>query len=995
MTFAQYSLLFDAPQKDTPKLLPLNPSQQRAVEHDFGPMMVRAGAGTGKTTVLTRRIHRLVTEARAKPEEILAITYTNAAAEEMQDKLAAPDLLGSQAGDVQACTFHSYCHSVLRRRMPDMHLLCAEDIWVYFRTRIERLGLNYFAKAADPGTFLGALNSFFDRCNDELVSPTDYTAYVERLAADASLPVPAIKKPKKSAPDPTREQIIERCREIARIYATAQQMLATDNLGTYGSLIVNTARLFQTDPLILEQERATTKFILVDEFQDTNHSQLEIVRLLAGERGNLFVVGDPDQGIYRFRGASSGAFADFRRAYPETKAVTLERNQRSVQNVLDCAWSAISLNEDPSRSEPQFARKPLVSGRQERDASIANHPALLIKHKSNEQEAQEVARLIEERVQETGDAFKDFAILYRGHSAVSTIAAELAKKRIPFGVTGTNLLNTDIGGDLLAVLRCLITLDDDISLFRVALMPRWSLDAHALQDALSLPKRGTARVAAVLDSMEAGKEFLRTFRGMRDALPLEAPAHQLILRVAGDFGFGGSAEAHYLARFASEWQNKRGVGPRAGDDTLTPFLDYLDCWTEAGGVLKAEERDVLGARISKTEEPNAVQLMTVHAAKGLEFKHVFVVRVCSNSFPSSYREPLFEFPQALRKTIIENKTDKELQDAEERRLFYVAITRAKDTLALLGKCYWNSDKMPGKYLRELADCPSLHSKAIERTARPYIADVQAGASEAWHELRSRRERKLRLSATTIEHYDSCPKRYYFERVWNIPDEPGLALMFGSAIHNTLRSLLPPNATTPALTKDELLALFTSDFGQYKRIADDAHQFDLYLAQGIRYLSRFYQEEIENADSLPNVKAIEEWFEFELAGITITGRMDRVDSTPDGLVVLDYKTGNSKDEEAAKNSLQLSVYALAAKHKFGAPVAQVGFYNLETTQFISVPRTDDELRQAEKKIKKVADGIRAENFEPNPGLQCKWCGYSALCPAKREMLPQLASLATAH
>ena len=158
---------------------------------------------------------------------------------------------------------------------------------------------------------------------------------------------------------------------------------------------------------------------------------------------------------------------------------------------------------------------------------------------------------------------------------------------------------------------------------------------------------------------------------------------------------------------------------------------------------------------------------------------------------------------------------------------------------------------------------------------------------------------------------------------------------------------------------------------------------------------FYEEEIENADSLPTVKATEEWFEFELAGITITGRMDRVDSTPDGLVILDYKTGNSKDEDAAKKSLQLSVYALAAKHKFGAPVAQVGFYNLETTQFISVPRTDKDLQSAEKEIKKVADGIRAENFEPKPGFQCDWCGYGTICPAKREMLPQLATPAVAH
>jgi DNA helicase-2/ATP-dependent DNA helicase PcrA len=277
--------------------------QTQAIEHVHGPMLVVAGAGTGKTTVLTRRIARLICDEHARSDEILALTYTDNAAREMRDRVQKE--VGSHCR-VQAMTFHAYCNTLLQRCGKGFGVLDDKDLWIYLRKRIRDLHLNYFVRAANVSKFLDDLLDFMRRCQDELVGPDKYAEYVDQLDC-GKLPIPRVTK-SKDVNDIGDEEIVGRCREIASVFRVVEQMLAEENLGTFGHMITKAYELLRSDPQQLQQERERARFILVDEFQDANFAQVKILGLLAGGEQNVFAVGDPDQAIYRFRGASSAAF---------------------------------------------------------------------------------------------------------------------------------------------------------------------------------------------------------------------------------------------------------------------------------------------------------------------------------------------------------------------------------------------------------------------------------------------------------------------------------------------------------------------------------------------------------------------------------------------------------------------------------------------------------------------------------------------------------------
>src|SRR3954464_13210018 len=287
--------------------------QREAIEHVHGPLLVIAGAGTGKTSVLTHRIDRLVTEGHARSDEILALTYTINSAREMQDRVRR--LLGGKI--VQATTFHDYCFDLLRRFHKDFGVLDEQDLWIYLRRRIRDLHLEHFIRAANIGQFLSDLLKFVTRCHDELITPEKYEEYVERLAR-GEVSVPRVAKSKNVLQD---DEILGRCREIARVFSSMERWLREENLGTFSHMITRAHDVLHTDESVLNSTRARARFILADEFQDANFAQIRILARLTGSNANIFAVGDPDQGIYRFRGASSAAFELFQQTFPSTKLV--------------------------------------------------------------------------------------------------------------------------------------------------------------------------------------------------------------------------------------------------------------------------------------------------------------------------------------------------------------------------------------------------------------------------------------------------------------------------------------------------------------------------------------------------------------------------------------------------------------------------------------------------------------------------------------------------
>jgi ATP-dependent exoDNAse (exonuclease V) beta subunit len=433
-----------------------------------------------------------------------------------------------------------------------------------------------------------------------------------------------------------------------------------------------------------------------------------------------------------------------------------------------------------------------------------------------------------------------------------------------------------------------------------------------------------------------------------------------------------SLPADELQRFVKEWLEKA----ICEDPSLGGFREYLDLLHEANGRVEAKSKS----------DRDAVQLMTVHAAKGLEFRHVYVLK--TNTFGSHHKEDLFEFPAALNKTWFEELPAKTTFEHEQRRVFYVAMTRAQQSLTLSARATGKGEIVDGYCKALLGKKPLGTSIELEKIteARTRIEAEAAPtlAIEEWIAMpASRWSEQIELSASAIENYKMCPLKFKLGRDWKIPGETTANLQYGNAMHLTLKAYYDAVANGRKLPLELLLQSFADSMDT--ATIEDAHQAELYRAQGRVHLTAFYNS--RNGEE-PEVIATERWFDVTVGDVKIRGRMDRIDRVPGGVHICDYKTGRPKDSDAAKKSLQLGIYALAARESGMKPVA-LSFHNLEDNSIATTTRTDADLMKVETEIESVADSIRRSEFEPNKGYHCRNCEYRAICPAHEEKLYTIA------
>jgi DNA helicase II / ATP-dependent DNA helicase PcrA len=976
--------------------------QRLAIEHVRGPMLVVAGAGTGKTTVLSRRIAHLIKTEAAKPEEILAVTYTrNGAAElirragailyhDLDPEHAAAKLLSS---GLQADTFHAYCFSLLRAAGIKFALLDDQDLFVLLRRRIGELQLERFIKAADPGKFLRDLLNFFRRCHDELRTPDDYDAYIARLERN-EIPLPRVAKSKDAESMP-REEVLGRCREIARAFHYVEDLLEQEGLGTFGHIITRAVELLERDQGVLRYTQTRARFILIDEFQDSNVAQIQLAKLLAGDEANVFAVGDPDQAIYRFRGATSGAFDQFLKTFgPErVQRVTMADNRRSTPPILNCAYQVIRRNPEVGSKELKdegWPRQQLTCARLASEKNLVKAPPVhAIVHNKNEEPAF-IAETIEATLRRRpAMKYRDFAVLYRNHHHRQEVVDEFRRRGIPVQVRGADLFDAPQVRDAMAVLRILDG-PDSIALFRVAALPRFGVDPESFRTELALAGRD-ASMESVLEKVPGGSEVMETVREARHDLANAngmMPAAIRLMRTA--FQIGDSFPLQRLQEFAGDWGNKPKQITR--DGTLCEFLEYVALFQEADGTLSEDVGDddpvaALAPRDVTSEPQDAVQLMTVHAAKGLEFSCVFVVRVVSNSFPGPYKETLFEFPQELRsKDTAAEGEPKTLHDEEERRLFYVAITRAMNEVYVCGQFARGQDKTPPGYMRELLEKKNTALRdAIEcrlLSQATLIEKMHAAAEplplvSQWVHLPPRDGARLtELSASAIEQYERCPLAYKLKRDWLIPEEPAARMQFGAAMHVAIKAYFDGVRAGRPPDEETVIACFLDEFSKAK--VEEAVQRELYEKLGRQQLTQFLQSEL--ARPRGEILQTERSLRFDIGETTVRAKLDRLDQTGDSeAVITDYKTGKPKTQEEADESLQLSIYALAARHMGFTPSSLV-FINLENCTAVQASRSAKQLISAEGRVIDVARRIAAGEFEPKPGLACNGCSYHSICPA---------------
>jgi ATP-dependent DNA helicase UvrD/PcrA len=960
-----------------------DPRQLQAIGHVQGPMLVVAGAGTGKTTVLTKRIGRLVREGHARPKEILALTYTENAAAEMRQRVQA-ELIGTDVGGLQMETFHAYCYKLLCRYGRQFGVLDDKDLWIFIRRRLPEFQLRYYVRAANVAQFLDDLLDFMRRCQDELVTPEMYAEYVGGLER-GELSVPRVAK-SKDAGTLTDEEALGRCREISRVFSMVETMLRQENLGTFGHMITRAHDLLENDAEVLAAERRAIRHVLVDEFQDANFAQVKILRSLAGESGNIFAVGDPDQGIYRFRGASSIAFQLFQQHFPDSRLAVLDRNRRSLTPILKCAFAVIDKNPPFSSQDRslQYQRTPLVSARDE-EGQASGKPLTIIPVEAvvigdKEMESADVAASILERRKQSQCKWKEIAVLYRSHQHRDELAAELAHRNIPFLIENLDVMDTAQARDLFACLGAVLSEADGASLVRVAALPQFGIDGRKLREAIQqLPRNadGTG-IALALRRLEGGVAILEALRQAREQIAAKpvvgADAVKDVIRC---FDLNeDSPVIRAVLNFAAAWGSKTTT--KTGE--LAEFVEYLDYFREARGTIC----------LPANEDEDAVRLMTAHSAKGLEFRHVFILRAIANSFPCAYREPLVEFPRELRRSDgMAGDDGKKLHGEEERRLFYVAMTRARDTLSLSSrKGKGKKDPSPPGYLRELLQDVRLRPWFRQRPARAFQTDMFAASpgvesrTAEWLSVLPESDLSKRLSASAVQTYNTCPLQFKLEREWKIPGEVPAAMQYGAAMHQVLRAYFDSVRFGRSLEEPAVLDLFKSSL-LAERIADP-YQHDLYEKQGIEQLRKFLASCKRNP--APEVLHTEERFEVKIGGATVVGRIDRVDRMSEGrIAILDYKTGKPQSQEDADTSLQLSIYAIAAKEKWGYEVGTLAFYNLAENLSVTSGRSTRELEEARMRVEEVASKIAANEFEANPGFYCRFCAYRNLCPATEKQI----------
>ncbi len=653
----------------------LNKEQREAVFHTEGPLLILAGAGSGKTRVITHRIAYLLEEMNVNPWNILAITFTNKAAREMRDRVDG--LIGFGARSVWVSTFHSMCVRMLRRYVD--RLKTDENEYPGMG------GMTYTSEFTiyDTDDQKSLIKEVFKTLG---INPKEY-------APRMVLSVISSAKNEHQTPARFRQEEASdyRMRLIADVYDEYQKALMRNNAMDFDDLLVRTVEMFKSCPEVLEGYRNRFRYIMVDEYQDTNTVQFELVHLLAGEHGNLCVVGDDDQSIYKFRGANIRNILDFEKVYPDAFSVRLEQNYRSTQNVLDAANAVIRNNENRKA-------KRLWTDHGEGDKIRFRE------FYSAPEEAAFVAEDIARRMRSMPRAsYRDFAILYRTNAQSRLLEEKLLMEAIPYDIVGgVNFYERREIKDMLAYLKTIDNARDDLAVSRILNVPRRGIGQTtigrineyarvqdvdlftALEYAGNIPAIGAVsrKIVPFVELIYDLRAFSKTATlaellqkildttGYEEEIrnSYEEDAEDRIRNIGELISKAVAFEENFDGRAADGIEDEAGGesgGFSAQDDTGLPGRSVLSAFLEEVALISDIDE-------YNGDDPNAeggkdkVVMMTLHMAKGLEFPHVYMTGMEEGLFPSGMAIDSFD--------------DDEIE--EERRLAYVGITRAKDDLTL-------------------------------------------------------------------------------------------------------------------------------------------------------------------------------------------------------------------------------------------------------------------------------------------------------------------------
>ena len=959
----------------------LNKEQREAVTHKNGPLLIIAGAGTGKTMVVTRRISWLLSENLAKTSEILALTFTDKASQEMQERVDI--LLPYGYTDIWISTFHAFGDRILRENAviaglnPDFKVLTQAEAAVFFREHLFEFNLSYFRPLSDPTRFIEALISFFSRAKDEDISPEEYLKYAQSLAMKA----------KESPEDKALEEEASQQIEIAGAYLKYQELLAKEGLLDFGNQFYLSLKLLREHPLILKRYQQQFKYILVDEFQDTNFAQFQIIKLLAGEHKNITVVADDDQCIYRFRGAAYSNLLNFIKDFPESKKVSIVQNYRSTQPILDSAYRLIQQN-NPERFEVKAGINKQLIG-VTKDGKSPEH----LHFDTHSTEADHVASMIKEKMKSREMHFRDFAILVRSNSDARAFLQALNMQNIPWQFSGNQGLYSREEVKLcIHFLRVAANPSDSLSLYYLVSSEVYSFNLSELAVINHYAKRRNKPLYLVFQDIGNIEELKAISDESREKIKNILNDLEKFLKTSreestGKLLYSFLTETGYL-KFLTQNQNLenetkiqnlakffnivRDFELVAKEDRVISFVNYLNLLIDAGDDPSTVQADL---------DTDAVNVLTIHKAKGLEFKVVFLVSLVQGRFPWPRRSQTFELPDLMIKEVLPSG-DFHIQ--EERRLFYVGMTRAKDELYLTSAADYGGSRLRkvSQFVSEAlgGEMPQAEKKkasareAIERFApkKESLKATQQASSPG---------RLINLSYYHIDDYLTCPLKYKYVNILRVPIMEHHTVIYGRAMHDAVSKYFQFKLINKKMSLGDLLNAFRESFDP-QGFLSEKHQEER-RSTGEAALVRFFNEE-EKLDSRP--KFIEKEFSFILEDNKISGRFDRVDEDKEGAaVIMDFKTSQIKTrkdaDKRAAESLQLKLYALAYRNIFGVLPKNVALYFLESGMAGKSSVSEDDLDEVKEKIREVSAGIRKGDFSAVPAyMGCAYCAYNQICPS---------------
>ena len=1018
----------------------LNLEQKQAVSHSGSPLLVIAGPGSGKTRVITDRVIHLVNSG-IKPSEILCLTFSEKAADEMKQRLEKL----TDVTEMKISTFHSFAKDVLEDNVLDSGIGISSGVikesaqLVWGLKNIDNFELEHMEIGNNAIEIVKSVIDGISTFKGELISPEELQKYIST-------------KLKKELDDAEKDFLLK-LSDLCKIYFKYQEFQRNKTIIDFDDMIVQTVSLFKKKENVLSKYQKKFKHVLVDEFQDNNFAQLELVKLIAKD-GNITVVGDDDQSIYRFQGAHLTNFKDFQSHFTNTTVVILNKNYRSPQNIVNLASQLLD-------SVPERHAKKLKSEYEEGEKITVAQCA----NESSEVEfiVKEIKNLLGKKIKRrdgTTDplTYSDFVVLARRKAEGEKFVKALKAHGIPTSFIGeSNIFSSPIVRDFMAFLG--ISNKPTTSGIEInRLMKNHGLNeiniAKINHAAKKKAKEDPTDIDFIFDVIkncdkiditqkdqvkELAEQIQKTI-DLESKMTVSEMVYEIIMSISDLYKKSIQSDTpknrrnqlilKELYNIATEYES---LNPQ---ETLDDFINYLNLM----GQFDVELKDGAGLN-------NTVQVTTIHQSKGKEFPVVFIVDVAQNKLPLRYQAKKFYVPNELSKGIIQSDDEKDLYIQEERRLFYVAMTRAQNLLYITyAKRYGQNvrETKPSRFLDEIKfeENPLINlikydgqdGKVLleeeERTVEKLKQDLQTKAISSLNQMHLKtavqrivdlakikhyeknksfdgfkpkeildfededenlkaviegkkipllNKDELRLSASKIKTYMDCPLKFKFSHVIQAPTKARSYFELGTAVHAVVEHLtkLQMEGTKP--TKDLAWDILEKEW--------NVNSFDTEIQENqakedAKTMIITYLKWVSENKNTP--LAVEQPFKIEIEGIPFNGFIDRVEKTPDEkFTVVDFKTGGVYEtNKSIKTNPQMNLYALGVQKQYGEIPVNTSLFYLKHDKIVNNPVEESQVKSVKEDIGNIVKSILNEEFDATPSYQvCKYCEYTNICDKK--------------